>query len=403
VAKAYFPCARCGATCSCWSTSGKQAESRARWLKSKGELCDTCKATEREQLSAAAAAENAANDLPALTGSDKQIAWAEALRADQLAFIDAITGLLQGDELPADMPGGRAAALRAQARDLRDNLHMDVGTWGSFVELVAEQTAARWWIDTRDLSMRALLLSLRDALRQRLAPPAPAPLPEAAQETLLRPAGEPVSPHIAEIGWSGSLLFASLPVRDERFRQLMRDRRLEWRGERWQRSLGPTSGTAVQRAAELAHVLLGAGFMVRLADDEARAQAIAGSFEPEHRHWFVAITGGGMKGWIKAEWPRGDDFFEPLRAISGSRMHSGGLYLPASSADEVAEFAAVHDFRFTPGAQALVDDYHAAIAAGAVVEARPGQAPRLVRLSDVPAPLQAPEHVEVDDGLLDHD
>lgn len=93
-------------------------------------LCPACfttqqEATRRETQEAAKSA-NAADGLAALTGSEKQIAWAETLRADRLAAMEAM--LATYTQAPAEL----VAAIRTWAR---------------------QQTAATWWIDHRDLSI----------------------------------------------------------------------------------------------------------------------------------------------------------------------------------------------------------------------------------------------------------
>ncbi|MDG8494043.1 hypothetical protein OLA08_11180, partial [Streptococcus pneumoniae] len=54
----------------------------------------------------------------------------------------------------------------------------------------------------------------------------------------------------------------------------------------WTRPFDPlTMGAPVDRLAETAHELLAAGLVVALHDPEARAKAVARSYDPEHRRW----------------------------------------------------------------------------------------------------------------------
>lgn len=399
MAKAYYTCATCGAQCICFSTSGKQAQSRARWLEKQGELCDDCKAAQREQ-SKIAAQKNAANDLPALSGTDKQVAWAETLRENRMGNLDLISTLFNGEELPSDTPSIKAFYARSEFGDLQ-NQRVDADTWAVFCELLVDQAKASWWIDNQKLTAAGLMHSMRALIVGKImAVKEAAPEPDA--DVLLMPEQRNDCPHIAELGISTSnAITAVLPAKNEPFRLLMHAQGFKWDKSRWVRALTPMTGSAKERIAELAHALMAAGFMVSIHDQEARELAKSGAFEPEHRNWFSAVVKGPMAGWFLASWGRQDDYYSALRALSGSRFNQGHLYLPASSADEVQEFAEVHGFRLTPGAQALVKEYHAAIAAGAVVEVKPGQAPRLVRIDEVPAVLPVPECVEVADDLLD--
>lgn len=84
--------------------------------------CPACAAAE-------AASKSAATGLPALKGSDKQIAWAQQIRAAKLAAIPAVNA----DGSPI---GERAAAAIAALKARSD---------------------AKWWIDNRDCHAQSLL------------------------------------------------------------------------------------------------------------------------------------------------------------------------------------------------------------------------------------------------------
>lgn len=92
-------------------------------------ICDACykaqKDAEHAAANAAAAAANAAEGLPALVGSEKQIAWAESLRADRLAAIK---------HDPKVLPATKAMLL----------------------EMLAEVDEAVWWIETRSYGLTQL-------------------------------------------------------------------------------------------------------------------------------------------------------------------------------------------------------------------------------------------------------
>jgi hypothetical protein len=121
---------------------GKLEERRRKldWYATSG-LCADCyrsrQAQQRAQASAQAASTNAAQGLPALTGTDKQIAWAESIRADRLHGIEAARKLRE--RINAIMPPGvspeTAAAFRARANLLLDD--------------VINRTSAHEWIDAR--------------------------------------------------------------------------------------------------------------------------------------------------------------------------------------------------------------------------------------------------------------
>lgn len=103
-------------------------ESRTAWLE--GRDCPDCyterKKAEHAAASAIAAENNKAADLPALTGSPKQIAWAETIRAEKIAQLNA---------LAARLAGGSNEGKVAMARTI-------------IADRIA-RTSAKYWIDNR--------------------------------------------------------------------------------------------------------------------------------------------------------------------------------------------------------------------------------------------------------------
>lgn len=106
---------------------------KREWIAEHGtHICDECKAAERDARNTAAAELNRTAGLPTLTGSDKQIAWAETIRAE------------------------KATALHG------------IGLKPEFVEaiiaVVMQQTSAAWWIDHRTATARDLMTLNKDAI-----------------------------------------------------------------------------------------------------------------------------------------------------------------------------------------------------------------------------------------------
>ncbi len=109
---------------------------RREWIVEHGShICDDCKAAERAAANATNAT-NAANNnnagLPPLTGSDKQIAWAETIRAEKLAAF-------------------RAAGIKPEMLE-------------KVIAVVFAETSASAWIDRRNADVRQLMAANRDGL-----------------------------------------------------------------------------------------------------------------------------------------------------------------------------------------------------------------------------------------------
>jgi hypothetical protein len=130
--------------------------SSRKWQASKEaeRQCTACWANavaeDRATEAAAAAALAVEQQLPALTGSDKQVAWAETLRKNLLARADQEleTAQAQLAKLEADDPRG----VHGRRAEL-------VTTLIGIISALQGVTAARWWIDNRSAFSFTYLVS----------------------------------------------------------------------------------------------------------------------------------------------------------------------------------------------------------------------------------------------------
>lgn len=391
MAKAYFKCP-CGESVQIVGRNRSDADRLAKWHESQGHLCPACEESRRAADNAAAAEENRAAGLPDLIGSDRQIAWAELIRSKMQP------------EILANAERGRALLARIEARDYpADRTPADVERATAEinrnllgVDIIRAQRRASWWIDNRFNMFAGLLASLRSEIDEALAARTIAPATDAEREieaqaqaeALLRPAGEPVSGNAIEIGHVGETLRVVFPEKREDVRLLLRADRFEWRNTHWERKLNWMAGDPTDRMADLAHRLIGLGYLVRLHDQMAREKAISGSFAPEQRRWISVTTAGDFSGWLRISWPKSDDFYQPAKRLLGARYKDGGINLPKGSVEEAADFAEQYGFSLSPAAQQMLADHRAALAAGVVIEKpKTPQPPMKVRDLGVPAPL----------------
>lgn len=104
-------------------------QSRAEWLATQD--CTEC----YRAAKLAAATKNTAH-LPALTGSEKQIAWATTIRAEKVAELDDLAAKCEA--LSDTVPAAQADAIR------------------NAIQTARNQADAGWWIDNRNCSGREL-------------------------------------------------------------------------------------------------------------------------------------------------------------------------------------------------------------------------------------------------------
>lgn len=119
------------------TNSHGERERKAEWMRS--QPCQDCRRT----TETAQALESAqARGLPTLTGSEKQIAWAERIRA---AFVARMTDEIAKNARVLSREDAERAAQQAE------------WTRAALTAAVSAQTSAAWWIDHREGERRALL------------------------------------------------------------------------------------------------------------------------------------------------------------------------------------------------------------------------------------------------------
>lgn len=434
MAKAEFTCAECGASSSVTARNRSEADRLAAYYEQQGRLCSTCyqKARERESVRAAAEAKAVATEggWPALEGTEKQIQWAETLRATTLsraerALIGAfavgcsLTAIKTDEENDAAearlttemerLPCSEADRRRATSdtiellKLLRDPEKVDM-----FVGLMREKSRASWWIDMRDISLEMMAKSMKseidDHMARSEAPAISADVVAAVEaESLLKPVGNPVDTAIAEVSLVGNDLRVAMPAKHEEFRLLMRGMGFTWAQTTWSKTMGLTHGDPIDRMADVAHRIIGKGFMVRVHDNVARGKAISGDFLPEQTRWVTKRTGQPFDGWCCITWSKSDDLYQPARSLPGSKYKDGAVFVPPSFVLEVDDFAEKYGFSLSPGVQQMLATHREAIARGTVI-ANPKEAPvAIVETSNIPKKLDVPANQEVDNELLDRD
>ncbi len=209
--------------------------------------------------------------------------------------------------------------------------------YSAFLNILRATTRASWWIDNRGTALAQIIQAMHteiDAAVEASKPVAEETatlIRDAQAEALLKPAYEAKSTQIAEISLVGKQLRVAFPEKNETFRLLMRGMGFSWTDPVWAKTMDVTTGNPVDRMAETAHRIIGAGFMARLYDDDARAKAISGQFEPEQTRWITKAAAGSYAGWCMITWPKSDDLYAPAKRLLGARYKDGRIYVPPGS------------------------------------------------------------------------
>lgn len=358
----------------------KEADRKAKWAE--GRLfCSGCKEKQRDLENQQAAEQNASAGLPLLTGSEKQVLWAESIRAMKLAHLQQmIDGKLADDT---------SSPLKAGA--------MDDPTMAAAIERIRCETAASWWIDNRDVMMQSLFQRAYKAVQAEPPPKIKEAAADAKAEATIYPES-PVSKLVTEIAIKDDVVAATLAEKNEDFRQLIRyELNYAWSGTCWQRTIRPTAGTIEDRAAELGHRLLAAGFPIRVFDEQIRARAISGQYEPECRRWILRRETGDYAGWFAIKWWRPDDFYEAAKRVRGARYDQYAVVVPSDNFEEVADFASMYGFQLDDDARQLMTEAEQTKAAALIAPVQPVKNKN--RKGEKPA--TKPQALEVEEADID--
>lgn len=365
------------------------ADQWERWMESNSDhLCSDCYEAEKQrkfdEANAQATAEAAEIGLPELTGSDKQVAWANTIRANWMevasAHISQVIKRLDHDRVKNNP-------------ELTDKINKGIKGMQALVEERLTQTSARIWIDNRNEDIiRVLVVRAETAA---VAPPEPPKevVAQVKEEMTLRPEN-PITPLVVEIITTNRGVAVSLPEKDETFRELVKELKFRWQNGRWERLTGLKTGSSAERATELGVKLLAAGYPVLVHDDKLRDLILTSDYQPETSRWITRITDTDK---YCISWDRNDgDFYTESKRLPGARWDRGqGMVIPKESFREVQDFAEKYSFRFSPGAIEVTALATKAFEASMVADVTPKLKEQL------PQPGQTPPVLDIEEGTID--
>ncbi len=347
-------------------------------LKNKeSELCPDCYKAQieakREEERAAALTEAEDQDLPALVGTEKQVAWAATIRQKFVALLDE---------------GLQTTPLRPE---------IDKVLTQQAIESLYYETDAHWWIEngriqtTREaLTMLARRYGKLSKLQE--AAGTATTIEDAKIEATVRPE-VPITETIALIAVKDDVVEIEFPERNDTFREVVKGRMFRWSVKSWTRTCNQFTGPATDRAAEIGNLLLKAGIIIRIYDEAIRQKAIAGEYEPEYTRWISKRTGGTYVGWFAIHWERDNQtIYNAARAIAGSKWSSPSVVAPSSRFEAVLDLADEYGFKLSPGAETLIESAR-----------RAKEATLVVKPADGPAPIKGEPKEQTPEGEIDAD
>ena len=343
---------------------------------------------------------------PELSGSPKQIAWAEDIRGEIIPYYEAACeGMSLALAVSGEM-GDRAAKMYLSYHRpteanpgwmLRVCRHaMDqFRTPGDLRAAVEGVSSAHWWIENR-MDVFDALTDLASKIFQ--APVADSDIEEAMAESLLVPEGGSKRRIPVRLYRTGGCLRIWRTGFSEDLRTLAKSMGYAWHSRAWELALDEFAGDPVERMAEAAARLVGAGFPVICHDAEARAVALAGEWSPMQTKWIYRPADVDE---FAIKWGRDDDYFCKAKTLPGATWDHVRMLVPFDAAFAVAEFAEEYGFSLTSRAAKLVNDFREAFENGIVMQATKTKGRK--KAKDKPAPPAptpdgiAPEFMDTED------
>ena len=284
--------------------------------------------------------------LPELEGSEKQIHWALEIRKFQVGKLeDSVSEMisdLENKELTVDISADLVAyCINDAAKELKN------------------QTSAHWWIYHREDDMGIMLAEMvMEMLKemQSLTPSA-AEAQEEEKNQILYPEDK-ASDTVVEIHVDDQRVVARSKY-EKTMVDTVKAEGLWWNPSRKTWELKIYEGESPQDcAAHVGNILLRAGFPVLIRDPEIREKAVTADFPPVQEKWIDRFDDDHLILIHRKNIP---ELYNAVMAIQGSKYHNRQYILPASSAEEIRDFASMMDCSITRAAEKVMKNYEDSI------------------------------------------
>lgn len=313
---------------------------KIEWAKKEG-LCPECykkmMKEARNQINQEKARENA---FPDLTGSEKQISWANDIRHQFYEyFMEAVKHVEKTPDIER----------------MIDNT----------IKMLKEADSARFWIDARAYTRKLpLLLAEYDKWSVRKSRKAESESGENTEQSQVEKDAKEESTLVpeslkfegtVEVQIVGDTINVLYPIKDSTFSNLLRSLSFKW-----DRSAGAyvreitewKNGTVKDRASEVVNNLLLKGFRVMCLDEDIREKAIRAKFSRECTRWIVRFEGTNKLG-VRWDRNKGDDLYNEAKSLPGAKWDRdrGAMMIDTKDWREIRDFADIYEFGISPGAE----------------------------------------------------
>lgn len=304
-------------------------------------FCPECRKEklEKERAEALEKAKKQAEEmkLPQLLGTEKQVAWAERIRADFVAYAE--NQLEKAVEIAADMK-----EKNPKEPQKYDN---QVAIIEKAFEEVLNNPNAKFWIENREKrafynAVKEVHERLVDTLDSENEPEEIKKENEDIKKKLTVKPVKVVESGIVEFKQTDNSISAYF-VKNDKFMKLAKECRYKWSGAAWTHRINEYTGLATDREAELGNLLLQNGFTVCFSNEESKEKAINGIVEPEPLRWIKWNTELNR---FSLSWERNDSIYLAAKKITSAKW-DGIMTVAIDFYVEVLDFAQAYGFKIS--------------------------------------------------------
>lgn len=359
---------------------GKRDKREWRIGRLESEICADCLAEEHAKENARNAQKNAEAGLPELTGTPKQIAWAETIRQkchQDFACFDLFVKHGSAFREMQDIPVSERALCDVFLESIKDHLKSCEETiakesvqWiksdstrqaflQKVIEMVwAEKNESSFWINYRTSINKEFGRAIGQKIT-RIVADSPYDDDE-EQRILMREAmieatiypSEPTDKLVIEVKANGDSITLVGQPSQALYRELGDIGFAYRKVDTYHLNCQENHGNIDDLSAELVAKFLEKGYPVRCFDDNIKQKALAGDYEPYNKRW-ISQTKRDDRYIIIPHF--GDDMlYHKIRAIRGCKWDDVCI-VPIECYEDILGFAKINNYRFTKKIQALLD------------------------------------------------
>jgi hypothetical protein len=286
-------------------------------------------------------------ELPELTGTEKQVAWANTLRQQLI------------ERFEAKIKEGFTPSVTKRHGITEEKLR------ATLQNILQTKTEAKWYIDNRDIGSYQIIECMKQYEAERVLSDISGLTEELSKDekimkkletkTVMPENCEHKEPAIIKLHESKDTVKVEFP-RNDKFREIVKNLGFTW-GSCWVKEITKYNGPARDRAVELGNKLLNAGFPINM-DAGLIDDAVSGNYKPEQKRWIKAFTSGEHEGKLSISWVGyDDDLYRVAKKLPSAKWTGKSLAVKVNYWQEVEDFASLYGFSFSDVAKELIEKY----------------------------------------------